>query len=65
MNKSKYYIKAVISNWDEWEQHAKKVLENRGSKNDEEVLSEIVKFDYKFDFIPDEPQSFLTEPQNP
>ena len=61
----KYYCKLIVSNWDEWEQHAKKVLENRGSKTDEEVLAEIVKFDYKFDLIPDEPQSSLTESQNP
>lgn len=38
-------------NKDEWLEHTKKVLKNRGSKTDEEVLNEIVKFDYKFDVI--------------
>lgn len=62
--KKKHYFHAIVTNWDEWEERAKKLLENRGSKTDDEILEEIVKFDYKFNFISDEPQFSLTESQN-
>lgn len=48
-------------NKDEWLEHAKKVLKNRGSKTDEEVLNEIVKFDYKFGSILPQSHSSSTE----
>ena len=49
MCKNLYEIEWI--NKDEWLEHAKKVLKNRGTKIDEEVLNEVVKFDYKFDTI--------------
>ncbi|MBQ7353122.1 MAG: hypothetical protein IJW54_03860 [Clostridia bacterium] len=51
-------------NEDEWLQHASKLMKERGTKSDEEILKEIVKFDYKFSLIPDESQVSLTEPQS-
>ncbi len=59
-----YYFHAIVTNWDEWEERAKELLKNRGSKTDDEILEEIVKFDYKLDFISDEPPFSLTESQN-
>lgn len=38
-------------NKDEWLKHAIKVMKARGNKSDEEILNEIVKFDFKFDII--------------
>ncbi len=41
----------VWLNKDEWWQYAIKVMKMRGNKSEEEVLNEIIKFDYKFDVI--------------
>lgn len=54
-----------VLNKDEWLHYASKIIEKQETKNDEELLKEIVKFNYKFDTIPDESQVSSVEPQSP
>lgn len=65
IKENKYYIDVVILNKDEWEQHIKKVLANRGFKTDDEILEECCTFDFKFGTISAQPQSSSSETQNP
>ncbi len=65
MTEQKYCIEVVVSNWDEWVLHAKKVLANRGLKTEDELLAEIFKFDFKFETISSEHQVSSIDSQNP
>ena len=59
----KYILKLVNEN--EWLQYATKLIRERGNKSDEELLKEILTFNFKFDTISNECQVSSIDSQNP
>lgn len=53
----------TLSNKDEWVQHITEIVNSRGEKSDEELLKEIVTFDFKFETILEQFPISLTEKQ--
>lgn len=46
-----YHCELILLNKDEWVQHSMEMVKSRGIKSDEEVLRDIVTFDFKFGTI--------------
>lgn len=50
----------ILLNKKQWLSHAAEVIRLRGMKNDDELIKEILSFNFKFGLIPDKPQDFST-----
>lgn len=51
-NNNTYYCELVLLNKDKWVQHTIETVKSRDTKSEEEILRDIVIFDFKFGIIP-------------
>ena len=47
-----FYCELTLLNKEDWLQYATKILETNRNRNTDEILKDIVTFDFKFEVIP-------------